>query len=70
MSDSEGPGFSSDETRSTWWYNLTTGAVEHGMQSQSKDRVGPFDSEDAAAHALDTLRANSEKWAADDAADD
>ncbi|MFF2369254.1 SPOR domain-containing protein [Agromyces sp. NPDC058110] len=53
-----------------FWYNLKTGAVEQGFQSPSVDRAGPFDTREEAEHALEKLRANSEKWAAEDAADD
>jgi hypothetical protein len=50
-----------------FWYNMHTGEVEQGFQSPSINRVGPFATRDEAAHALDTLRANSAKWAAEDA---
>lgn len=51
----------------SYWYNMKTGEVEFGFESPSVDRVGPFDTREAAEHALETLRANSEKWAADEA---
>ncbi|GAA2458957.1 SPOR domain-containing protein [Agromyces mediolanus] len=53
-----------------FWYNMRTGEVEQGFVSQSADRVGPFDTREEAEHALEKLRANSEKWAAEDAAED
>ncbi|MCX7522414.1 SPOR domain-containing protein [Microbacterium sp. STN6] len=53
-----------------YWYNQKTGEVEQGFQSPSIDRVGPFATRDEAAHALDTLRENSRRWAEDDAAED
>lgn len=53
-----------------YWYNMRTGAVEKGLVSPAIDRVGPFDTEEAAAHALETLRRNSERWAEEDAADE
>jgi hypothetical protein len=59
-----------DETAHQFWYNMHTGEVEDGMVSPSVDRVGPFKTREEAAHALDTLRANSAKWAEDDARDD
>lgn len=52
-----------------FWYNLKTGQVERGFVSPAPNRVGPFDTREAAEHALDTLRANSEKWAEEDAAE-
>jgi hypothetical protein len=60
----------SEDTEHQFWYNMRTGAVEQGMQSPSKDRVGPFASHDEAAHALEKLRANSAKWAAEEADND
>ncbi|MEO8908141.1 MAG: SPOR domain-containing protein [Microbacteriaceae bacterium] len=59
-----------DDIEHKYWYNMKTGAVEQGFVSQAPDRVGPFDTADEAAHALETLRANSAKWAAEDAAED
>ena len=49
-----------------YWYNMVTGAVEYGRLSPSVDRVGPFDTSDEAARALEVLRANSAKWAAEE----
>lgn len=56
-----------DDTQRQFWYNMRTGAVEQGMLSPSLDRVGPFNTHREAEHALDKLRENSAKWAADDA---
>ncbi|WP_336645610.1 SPOR domain-containing protein [Microbacterium sp. USHLN186] len=53
-----------------YWYNLSTGEVEFGMQSAAVDRVGPFDTAEAAAQAPETLRQRSRAWAEEDAADD
>ncbi len=53
-----------------YWYNMRTGAVEQGFVSPSYDRVGPFDTREEAAHALEKLRANSAKWAEEDARED
>lgn len=52
-----------------YWYNMKTGEVEYGFESAAVDRVGPFDTHAEAEHALEKLRANSAKWAEDDAAD-
>jgi hypothetical protein len=57
------------EPSKQYWYNMKTGEVEFGFASPSADRVGPFPTEVDASHALDKLRANSAKWAADDAAE-
>jgi hypothetical protein len=53
-----------------FWYNLKTGAVEQGFVSPAPDRVGPFDTYAEAERALDVLRANSAKWAEEDAEED
>ncbi|GAA1834795.1 SPOR domain-containing protein [Agromyces salentinus] len=53
-----------------YWYNLNTGEVEQGFQSPSVDRVGPFDTREEAGRALEILRANSAKWAEEEAAED
>ncbi|RUR00786.1 SPOR domain-containing protein [Labedella endophytica] len=53
-----------------YWYNLRTGAVEHGLESPSVDRAGPFDTEAEAASAPDRLRANAQRWADEERADD
>lgn len=53
-----------------YWYNTETKQVEHGYESPSVDRVGPFDTEEAASNALNTLRERSEAWAAEEAVDE
>jgi hypothetical protein len=53
-----------------YWYNMKTGEVEQGFQSPAPDRVGPFETRAEAERALEILRANSAKWAEEDAADD
>jgi len=57
------------EPSKQYWYNMKTGEVEFGFASPSVDRVGPFPTQVEASHALEKLRANSAKWAADDAAE-
>ena len=53
-----------------YWYNTDSGEVEHGMLSPSVDRVGPFDTAEEAANALQILRERSEAWAAEEATED
>ncbi|RWZ61459.1 SPOR domain-containing protein [Labedella populi] len=60
---------SSDDDKK-YWYNLRTGAVEHGFLSPSVDRAGPFDTEQEAAKAPEKLRENSRRWAEEEAAED
>ncbi|MEJ3403229.1 SPOR domain-containing protein [Rathayibacter sp. YIM 133350] len=52
-----------------YWYNMRTGKVELGFLSPSADRVGPFDTQAEAEHALEKLRENSAKWSEEDAAE-
>ncbi|PDQ35270.1 MAG: hypothetical protein B5766_06590 [Candidatus Lumbricidophila eiseniae] len=52
-----------------YWFNTKTGEVEHGLLSPSKDRIGPFNTADAASHALEKIQENSAIWAAEDALD-
>jgi hypothetical protein len=56
-----------EDTEHQFWYNMRTGEVEQGLKSPSIDRAGPFATRDEAAHALEKLRANSARWAAEDA---
>jgi hypothetical protein len=52
-----------------WWYSLATGAVEYGLKSPAKDRIGPFASEAEASQALEVVRARAEAWRQQDAED-
>jgi|1185.fasta_scaffold894699_2 hypothetical protein len=58
-----------DDEKLKWWYNSRTGQVERGPQSNALDRVGPFATEEEARHAPEKLRENSQRWAAEEAAD-
>ena len=53
----------------SFWYNMKTGEVEFGFESPSVDRVGPFETHEEAARALETLRANSQAWEDDESND-
>ena len=53
-----------------FWYNLNTGQVEEGMVSPAVERVGPFATRAEAENALEILRANSAKWAEEEAAEE
>jgi hypothetical protein len=59
-----------EDVEHMFWYNLRTGEVEQGFVSQSVDRVGPFETHAEAERALEILRANSAKWAEEDAAEE
>jgi hypothetical protein len=60
----------SRDTEHQFWYNLTTGQVEEGMVSPAVERVGPFETRAEAEQALEILRANSAKWAEEEAAEE
>lgn len=49
-----------------WYYNLATGEVRQGKVDSWSDRMGPYDTRQEAASALETARARTE---AADAAD-
>ena len=50
-----------------YWFNVDTGKVEtDDTRSQDATVMGPYDSEEAAARALETARANTERWDAED----
>lgn len=53
-----------------YWYNTTSGEVEYGYMSPAVDRVGPFDTADEAANAMQTLRDRADAWAVEEAIDD
>lgn len=59
-----------EDVEHMFWYNLRTGEVEQGFESPSVDRVGPFETRAEAERALEILRANSAKWAEEDAAEE
>ena len=50
-----------------WWYCLRHHTVEPDAGCPGKDRLGPYDTEEEAAHALETVRERNREWeAADD----
>ncbi len=51
-----------------WWYNLLTGKVEEGAGAPNSERLGPFETEEKAALALENARARNEKWDAENRA--
>ena len=59
-----------EDVEHLYWYNLHTGEVEQGFVSPSVDRVGPFETRAEAERALEILRANSAKWAEEEAAEE
>jgi hypothetical protein len=55
------------DSEKNWWFCLKHKTVEHGAGCPGKDRLGPYATEDAAAHALETVQRRNEEW---DAVDD
>jgi hypothetical protein len=52
-----------------YWFNVNTGEVEtDGTRSRDATVLGPYDTEEAASRALDTARANTERWDDEDRA--
>lgn len=52
-----------------YWYNVSSGQVESDdNKSQGEDLMGPYDSQEEAANALQTARERTEKWDAEDKA--
>jgi hypothetical protein len=50
-----------------WWFCLKHMAVEPDAGCPGKDRLGPYPTKEAAAHALETVQERNKEW---DAADD
>lgn len=50
-----------------YWYNVDTGQVEtEETRSRDANVLGPYDSEEAAAQALEHAKENTERWDAED----
>lgn len=50
-----------------YWFNVNTGAVEQGEETNPKsDMLGPYATEEEARNALESAHARSEKWDAED----
>ncbi|MEV6779512.1 hypothetical protein [Streptomyces syringium] len=48
-----------------WYYCLEHGTVEEGPQCRAADRLGPYDSQEEAARAMETARERNEEWRED-----
>ncbi|GAA1349255.1 SPOR domain-containing protein [Falsarthrobacter nasiphocae] len=53
-----------------YWFNLDTNTVEEGDGSNKAHLMGPYPTYEAAAHALEQAHANTERWDAEDEADE
>ncbi len=45
-----------------YWYCLKHHAVEGEAGCRNQDRLGPYESEDEASHALDKVQERNEEW--------
>ena len=45
-----------------FYYNLATKTVEEGRQSPATELMGPYDSREAAQHALSIAEGRNEQW--------
>jgi hypothetical protein len=52
----------SDEGK--WFYCLKHKRVEQGPGCPDRDRMGPYDSENEATHALERAKERNEEWEA------
>ncbi|MET7300588.1 hypothetical protein [Embleya sp. NPDC005575] len=48
-----------------WYYCLKHGTVEEGPECRAADRLGPYETREAAAHAMDTAREREAEWRED-----
>ena len=51
-----------DASQKRFWFNLKTLKVEEGLKSAAPYRVGPFETRQEAASALELLRRRSQEW--------
>jgi len=59
-----------DQTEKKFWFNERTGEVEEGPQSIALYRIGPFETREEAARALDIVAERAREWNAEDGDDD
>lgn len=58
-----------EDPQDTYWFNTRTGEVEHGQQSLSIDRLGPFATREEAARANEIVAERARAWREEDDAD-
>jgi hypothetical protein len=59
---------STEDRHGTYWFCLDHHRAEPFEGCGSQNRIGPFDTEDAAAHALETIAARERRYDQEDAA--
>jgi hypothetical protein len=55
-----------DAHEGDYWYNVNTGEVEVGPQSDWKQLLGPYRTRDEAQAALSKVEANNDRWDRDE----
>ncbi len=61
------PEHEHDPAERKYYYNVRTGKVEQGYVSGVTHRMGPYDTPEEAARALETARARNQQWEEEDA---
>ena len=54
------------DLRGTYWYCVTHHRVERWEDTDSRDRIGPFDDPDSAAQALTTIADREKRYEQED----
>ncbi|MQY11199.1 hypothetical protein SRB5_13130 [Streptomyces sp. RB5] len=49
-----------------WYYCLEHRTVEEGPECPAKNRLGPYPSREAAAHAIEIAESRNEEWDTDE----
>ncbi|MDJ0320368.1 SPOR domain-containing protein [Pseudarthrobacter sp. PS3-L1] len=49
-----------------YWYNVNTHEIEVGRQSDWSQLIGPYETRDEAASALEKVKARNEAWDKDE----
>jgi hypothetical protein len=49
-----------------WWFNLRTQQVESGQGDPNAERLGPYESREQAAGALERMRRRNEEFDAEE----
>ncbi|MFV0458420.1 MAG: SPOR domain-containing protein [Actinomycetales bacterium] len=49
-----------------FWFNVRTRQVEEGHQSEGADLMGPYQTREEAANALELARERTEQWDEED----
>jgi hypothetical protein len=50
------------EPKGDFWYNLVTGKVEVGPQSDWTQLIGPYASREEAEHAIEKVHERNQAW--------